>query len=102
MTDVLINDKYGDDSGLPLKIRRLPGARTSPDTVLHQTIEKLPRIKAVAMVIVWDDGSFDTDWSVMKATELCTAARLLGIRADQALLGDYMVSPAPGDGKEGA
>lgn len=83
------------------KIFRLPTARLSPDTVLHSTIEMLPRIKAVAVVILWDDDSYDTDWSAMSVKELCTGARLLSLETDRALQGGYPAPPRR-DGKEGA
>lgn len=51
------------------KIARHPQGRTTPETVLASTAEKLPRIKAVAIVIQWDDDSFGVDWSSMKRSD---------------------------------
>lgn len=59
------------------KIVHLPGTELSPEVVLHRTLAKIDRIKAVTIVIQWDDESFDADWSSMKTSELCMAAILL-------------------------
>jgi hypothetical protein len=55
----------------------LPGTRLTPETILHRTLGKLDRIKAVTIVIQWDDDTFDIDWSQMKVSELCMAAMVL-------------------------
>ena len=43
----------GDDYIPPLV--HLPGTRLTPEVVLHRTINKMQRIKGVAIVIQWDD-----------------------------------------------
>lgn len=52
------------------KLRHLPGTRLTPEVVLHRTLNKVDRIKAVAIVIQWDDDSMDTDWSQMPVSAL--------------------------------
>lgn len=56
------------------KIVHLPGTTLTPEVVVHRTLQKLDRIKAVLVVIQWDDETFDLDWSQMKTSELCMAA----------------------------
>lgn len=56
---------------------QLPGTPATPVVVLHRTLNKAARIKAVTIVIQWDDDSFDIDWSVQKSSELCMAALML-------------------------
>ena len=58
-------------------IVHLPGTKLTPEVVLHRTLTKTSRIKAVAIVIQWDDDTFDTDWSTMKNSELCMASMML-------------------------
>lgn len=52
-------------------------------------------------MILWDDDSYDTDWSSMSIKELCTGVRILSIETDKALYGDYP-SPPRHDDKEKA
>lgn len=59
------------------KLVHLPGTKLTPEVVLHRTFQKLHRIKGVAVVIQWDDDSFDTDWSTMRVSELLMAAAML-------------------------
>ena len=59
------------------RLVHLPGTRLSPEVMLHRTLDKLDRIKGIALVIQWDDESFDTDWSAMKVSELCMASMVL-------------------------
>lgn len=61
------------------KIYSMPGAERTAAVTLHQTIEKLPRIKAITMVIQWDDDSFSCDWSCQKVSEICMASMILDI-----------------------
>lgn len=63
------------------KIVHLPGSRVSPQVVLHQTLEKVSRVKAVTLVIQWDDDTYDIDWSRQTASELCMGAVLLQAEA---------------------
>lgn len=55
----------------------LPGVAPSAEVVLHRTINKLPRIKAVVIVMQWDDDSFAVDWSDMKKSGLHMASLIL-------------------------
>lgn len=75
------------DGGFTKKLHSLPGVDRTPEVLLHQTIEKLPRIKAISLIIQWDDGSFDADWSTMLMTELITAATVLRLEAENELQG---------------
>lgn len=59
------------------KIISLPGAGVSPEVTLHRTLDKIDRIKAVTIVIQWDDDTFDCDWSSMKLSELCMVEKIL-------------------------
>lgn len=59
------------------KLVHLPGTRLTPETVLHRTLNKLPRIKAVTIVIQWDDNSMSCDSSQMKLSELLMASAVL-------------------------
>ena len=55
------------------KLVHLPGTRATPELVLHRTLEKLPRIKAVVVIIQWDNDEYATDWSQMRVSELTMA-----------------------------
>ena len=52
------------------KLQHLPGTRLMPEVVLHRTLNKCDRIKAVAIVIQWDDDTMGTDWSQMTLSAL--------------------------------
>lgn len=67
------------------KIVSLPGVRVSPEVVLHRTLGKLDRIKAVTIVIQWDDDTMECDWSTMKTSELCMSSFVLQAQADREL-----------------
>lgn len=56
------------------KIVHLPGTKLTPDVVLHRTISKLDRIKAVTVIIQWDDDTLDFDWSQQRVSDLCFGA----------------------------
>lgn len=60
------------------KIHHLPGTRLTPEVVLHRTLEKVPRIESILVVVRWDDGTVDSDWSQMKMSDL--AFMLMSIR----------------------
>jgi hypothetical protein len=79
-------DQAGIDRKPERKIIHLPGTVLSPEVVLHRTLGKLPRIKAVLVLMQWDDLSMSVDWSQMKMSELCMAAmtvqRAVGIELD--------------------
>lgn len=70
------------------KIIHLPGTTLTPEVLLHRTLQKVSRIKAVALVIQWDDDSFDTDWSSMKSSELCMASLVLSHTATKVAMGE--------------
>ena len=61
------------------KLVHLPGSRLTPEVVLHRTLNKVDRIKAVAVIILWDDDSYDTDWSNMKLSELVMSVKALDL-----------------------
>ena len=67
------------------KVVHLPGTRLTPEVALARTMQKLPCIKAVAIVIQWDDDTFDCDWSSMKTSELCMASKVLDRQVDDVL-----------------
>lgn len=59
------------DAPFERKIIHLPGTRLTPEVVLHRTLTKTAHIKAVAVVIQWNDDSFECDWSSYKLSDLC-------------------------------
>ena len=61
---------------------------TSPQVTLERTLDKVQRIKAVAIVIQWDDETYDCDWSTMKASELCLASMVLHEQTRSVVFGD--------------
>lgn len=65
----------------------LPGTPLTPEVVLHRTLNKKHRIKAVAIVVQWDDDSFDTDYSLMSVANLCMASRILDRLVDRTMSG---------------
>ncbi len=70
------------------KIVRMPGPiALSPTTVLAQTLEKAPAIKGIALVIMWEDGSVDTDWSKMRVSDLVFMAQRLACEANEQAFG---------------
>jgi hypothetical protein len=69
------------------KIVGFPGADISPEVLLHRTLGKLECIKAVTVVIQWDDDSFVCEWSSMKMSELCMASKMLSINIDEEIKG---------------
>jgi hypothetical protein len=71
------------------KIHSLPGAVRTPQVLLAQTEEKLPRIKALAMVIQWDDDTFSGDWSSMNVAELNLAVLQLQEEAKDVFFGTH-------------
>ncbi len=55
------------------KLVHMPGTAVSPQLVLHRTLDKLEHIKAVTIIIQWNNDEFATDWSQMRVSELCMA-----------------------------
>lgn len=73
---------------LDRKVIHLPGTTLTPEVLLHRTLQKAARIKALVVVIQWDDDSFDTDWSSLKTSELCMASLVLQHTATKVALGE--------------
>lgn len=69
------------------KLVHLPGSKLTPEVVLHRTLNKIDHIKAVLVVIQWNDESFSSDWSQMKTSELVMGAGLMRIDADREAYG---------------
>ena len=65
----------------------LPGTRLTPEVVLHQTLEEIARIKAVTIVIQWDDDTFGIDWSRQQINDMCMGAVLLQAKAAKVAAG---------------
>ena len=59
------------------RLVHLPGTVLTPEVVLHRTLNKKDRIKAIVAVIQWDDDTFSADWSQMRVSELCMASMIL-------------------------
>lgn len=70
------------------ELHRIPGTRISPSYILHRQIEQIERIQAVAIVIQWDDGTFDVARSAMPISNLCMAAMVLNDEATKAMRGE--------------
>lgn len=48
------------------KLVHLPGSKLTPEVVLHRTLNKLPRIKAIAIVILPGSSEmFGEDWQTV-------------------------------------
>jgi hypothetical protein len=71
------------------KIALLPGAKLTPEVLLARTADKLSRIKAVTVIIQWDDDTVACDWSSMKTSELCMAKDVLALNVQAVLEGNY-------------
>lgn len=90
------NDKgrlTGDNYRHRRKLVHLPGTDLTPEVVLARTLQKCSRIKQVAVVILWDDGTYDTDYSNMMVSELVLSARRLTADADLRFLGTAALVP---------
>lgn len=70
------------------KLVHLPGTRLTPEVVLHRTLNKIDRIKSVVVVIQWDDGSHEIDWSQQTTSVMCTASTMLQYQAQRLVMGD--------------
>jgi len=68
------------------KLVRFPKTTTTPELLLHQLLEHASQMKALSVVIEWEDESMDTHWSKTKATKLCAAGSLLQHEAMEMLL----------------
>lgn len=69
------------------KLVHLPGTKLTPYVVLYRTLDKIDHIKAVTIVVQWQDETFSVDWSQMRASEFCAAALMLDINARSVLEG---------------
>ena len=56
------------------KIVHLPGTILTPEVVLHRTLTKIDHIKAITVIVEWNDETFDFDWSQQKVSELTYGA----------------------------
>jgi hypothetical protein len=59
------------------KIIPLRGSDNTPEVVLHRTLLKVDRIKAVTIMIEWDNGDHDVDWSIQDISELAATSKML-------------------------
>jgi len=73
------------------RIIHLPGTELTPQVVLHQTLELIANIKAVTIVIQWEDDTFELDWSRQQTNDFCMAAMLLHATATRLAQGDDSV-----------
>lgn len=69
------------------KIVLMPGARLSPEVLLHRTMGKLDSIKNVVVIIQWVDDTLDVDWSQMKVSEVALASQMLLHTSTKLMLG---------------
>ena len=67
------------------KLTHMPGTALSPEVLLHQILDKAPGIKSVVIITQWEDGTFESDWSSMKVSDLCMASRILNHDVDLVL-----------------
>lgn len=76
------------------KIVSFPGAASTPEVILGKYLEmaKAGKIKKVAMVVQWDDETFEPVYMVMPISSLCMAAKVL----DQAALCEMYRHDPPG------
>ncbi len=70
------------------KLIAFPGADISPEVVLHRTLDKLDHIKAVTVIIQWDDDTMAVDWSTQKTSMLCMGSVVLSDVARRAAMNE--------------
>ena len=70
------------------KLVSFPGSCLSPEVLLHRTMPKLDRIKAITVIIQWDDDTYACDWSSMRISELCMAEKVLSMETAKAIIAD--------------
>lgn len=70
------------------RLVHLPGTQLTPEVVLHRTLDKLAHIKAVTIVIQWNNDELATDWSQQRVSELCMASMHLDEQARKVMFGD--------------
>ena len=61
------------------KIVTHPSAELTPQIILARSLDKAKEMKAVVVLILWEDSSFDYDSSAMKFSELCFLEKQFGI-----------------------
>lgn len=66
----------------------LPGTKLTPAVVLHRTLNKIDHIKAVLVVIQWNDDTLACDWSQMTTADMCMASMVASDTALTALKGN--------------
>ena len=54
------------------KIARMPGTRLSPEVLLRNMLEDIDQVKSIALVIEWEDDTFQVCNSAMPHTK-CVA-----------------------------
>ena len=70
------------------KLVQLPGTAVSPQLVLHRTLDKLAHIKAVTIIIQWNNDEYATDWSQMRVSELCMVSMHLNEQVKKTMFED--------------
>ena len=71
----------------PRLVAMIPNRDTTPQVVLERTLDKIDRIKSIAVVIVWkgedDDEEYGFDHSIMTTGTLGLCARILEAQTNQ-------------------
>ena len=70
------------------RLVHLPGTTLTPQVVLHRTLDKLAHIKAITIVIQWDNDEYATDWSQMRVSELCMVSMHLEEQCRKTMRGE--------------
>jgi hypothetical protein len=77
----------------------MPGVRMSPQTALHNILDKVDEVESVVIVTSYKDGDIVTSWSNMPTGDLCMASLVLQDYATRVLRGEYdddiIVTPKP-------
>lgn len=79
-----------------MTVALLPGARLSPEVLLHQVLQSMDGVKGVIVLKVDEDGGVDICMSSISLTELAYAAMRLNIHAQRTIDPDS----APPEGQE--
>lgn len=74
------------------KLVQLPGTAPSPLVVLHRTLNKVEHIRAVVVLIQWNepDSAIAVDWSKISTAALCTAHLTLAEETRRVLTGEHV------------
>ena len=67
----------------------LPGTKLTPEVVLHRTMNKLERIKAVLVAIILDDETVDLDWSNMTSGQIASVGMAVHDNATKIVMGEH-------------